>query len=191
MAILNLLDLTKLTNDLVAHLPQWPPIPTKLPSDIPKFEGKSGEDTSNHVMTFHLWCCSNYLLDDSIGLRILMCTLTGVATKWYIELPPTSFTTFSSITTFFLNHFQLPIRYDTSTKLLTSFRQNDSMHTSNHIHEWRRRRRIIKEEIPSRFLVDWFLKSLRPNICKDATMMGSHTEEEEILRSQQLDLIYS
>ena len=31
LATLNIPDLTKLTTDLVSHLPQWPPIPTKLP----------------------------------------------------------------------------------------------------------------------------------------------------------------
>lgn len=41
---------------------------TKLPSVIPKFEGKSGEDPSNHVMTSHIWCASNYLINDSIHL---------------------------------------------------------------------------------------------------------------------------
>ena len=65
---LAMLNLPYLTNDLVAHLPQQPPIPTKLPSNISKFEGKPGEDPSNHIMTFHLWCFSNSLLDDSIRL---------------------------------------------------------------------------------------------------------------------------
>jgi hypothetical protein len=51
----NIPDLTKLTNDPVLHDPTWLNMPTKLPSDIPKFEGKSGEDPTNHVMTFHLW----------------------------------------------------------------------------------------------------------------------------------------
>ena len=37
-------DLSKLMNDPVKHDPLWPPVPTKLPSDIPKFEGKVGED---------------------------------------------------------------------------------------------------------------------------------------------------
>lgn len=50
---------------------------------------------------------------------------------------------------------------------------------------------MIKVEIPSQFLVNRLLKSLRSKICKDATMMGSCTEEEEILRSQQLYFIYS
>jgi hypothetical protein len=29
-------------------------MPAKLPSDIPKFDGKPGEDPKNHVMNFHL-----------------------------------------------------------------------------------------------------------------------------------------
>jgi hypothetical protein len=37
------------------HDVTWPNMPTKLPSYIPKFEGKPGEDLTNHVMTFHLW----------------------------------------------------------------------------------------------------------------------------------------
>jgi hypothetical protein len=27
-----------------------------LQSDMPKFDGKSGEDPSMHIMTYHLWC---------------------------------------------------------------------------------------------------------------------------------------
>jgi hypothetical protein len=41
---LNFPDLYKLMNEPVCHDPTWPPIPTKLPSDIPKSEGKNGED---------------------------------------------------------------------------------------------------------------------------------------------------
>ena len=54
LTTLNLLDLTKLTNDPIRYNPAWPPVPTKLSSDIPKFEGKSGEDSRDHVTTFHL-----------------------------------------------------------------------------------------------------------------------------------------
>ena len=55
MAHLNLFDLARLTNDPIHHQTFWPPMPTKLPSDIPKFEGKAGECPQNHIMTFHLW----------------------------------------------------------------------------------------------------------------------------------------
>jgi hypothetical protein len=65
---LNIPDLSKLTNDPILHAPTWPAMPTKLPSDIPKFEGKAGDDPTNHVMTFHLWCSSNSIMDDSIRM---------------------------------------------------------------------------------------------------------------------------
>lgn len=55
MANLNLPDLRKLINDPTAQHTTWPAMPTKIPSDIPKFEGKPREDTSNHVMTYPLW----------------------------------------------------------------------------------------------------------------------------------------
>ena len=58
---LELLDLSWLTNDPILYAPWWLVIPRKLPSDIPKFSGNPGEDPSNHVMTFHLWCSSNSL----------------------------------------------------------------------------------------------------------------------------------
>jgi hypothetical protein len=77
LATLDLPDLSCLTNDPIQHAPFWPPIPAKLPSDIPKFDGKPGEDPNNHVMTFHIWCSSNSLMDDSIRLRLFQRTLTG------------------------------------------------------------------------------------------------------------------
>ena len=91
----------------------------------------------------------------------------------------------------FLTHFQLPIRYETGTELLTSLRQSTSTHISDHIHEWRQRRWLIKAVIPREFVADWFLKSLLPAIAKDVAMSGAITEEELILRAQQLDLIYA
>ena len=90
-------------------------MPNKLPSDIPKFEGKSGEDPSNHVMTYHLWCASNSLIDDLIRLRLFQRTLIGLASKWYIELPRSSFNNFNALTTAFLTHFHLPVRYKNGT----------------------------------------------------------------------------
>jgi hypothetical protein len=63
---LNIPDLRKLINDPILHDPTWPTMLTKLPSDIPKFEGKAGDDPASHVMTFHLWCSSNNIMDDSI-----------------------------------------------------------------------------------------------------------------------------
>ena len=135
-------------------------------------------------MTFHLWCSSNLLMDDSVRLRLFQRTLMGVAVKWYIELPTASFVDFGNFGNAFLHHFQLPIQYDSITELLTSFQQGDATHISNHIHEWRRRRREIKENIPNLFLLDWFLKSLHPQICKDVTMMGPWSEEQAIHAAQ-------
>lgn len=109
LATLDLSDLLRLNNDPIFHSPNWPVIPMKLPSDIPKSDGKPGEDPKNHVMTYHLWCSSNSLMDDSIWLRLLQQTLTGISAKWYIELPTQSFNNFNTLAMAFLTHFQLPI----------------------------------------------------------------------------------
>jgi hypothetical protein len=66
LATLDLPNLSRILNDPIHHSPQWPVILAKLPFDIPKFDGKPGEDLNNNVMTFHLWCSSNSLIDDSI-----------------------------------------------------------------------------------------------------------------------------
>jgi hypothetical protein len=100
--------------------------------------GKPGEDPNNHVMTFHLWCSSNSLMDDSIHLRLFQRSLTGSTTKWYIELSRHSFGDFNTLAMDFLTHFQLSIRYETGTEILTSLRKSTSTHISDHIHEWRR-----------------------------------------------------
>jgi len=165
LATLDLLDLSQLTNDPISHSWLWPPIPSKLPSDIPKFDGKFGEDPQTHVMTYHLWCSSNSLNDDSIRLRIFHRTLMGSVVKWYIELPRGSYQDFNTLALAYLTHFQLLIRYETGTKLLNSLRKSTSTHISTHIHEWRRRRRLIKTTIPDQLLVDWFTKSLLPPIA--------------------------
>ena len=92
-------------NDLVSHDPAWPAIPNKIPSDIPKFEGKAEKDPSEHVTTFHLWCSSNSLHDNSIRLRLFQRTLTEPVAKWYIELPRGEFVLFDDLSMTFLNHF--------------------------------------------------------------------------------------
>ena len=124
-------------NDPVSHDLAWSAVPKKIPSDIPKFEGKAGEDPSEHVTTFHLWCSSNSLHDDLIYLRLFQRILTGPAAKWYIELPRGAFTLFNDLAMDFVNHFQLPVHYDVGMELLSTFWQDKSMHISNHIQEWR------------------------------------------------------
>ena len=136
LATLNFPDLSKLINDPIRHSLAQPPIPTKLPSNIPKFEGKVNANPNTHIMTFHLWCSSNSLMDDSVRLRIFQRTLMGVAAKWYIKLPIASFVDFRNLGNAFLHHFQLPIQYDSGMELLTSFQQGDATHISDHIHEW-------------------------------------------------------
>ena len=68
LASLNLSDLSKITKDLVSHNTMWLVVPAKLPLNIPKFEGKSGEDPGEHVTNFHAWCSSNYLNHDYVLL---------------------------------------------------------------------------------------------------------------------------
>jgi hypothetical protein len=91
----------------------------------------------------------------------------------------------------FLNHFQLLVHYDVGIELMSTFRQDKSTHISDHIQEWCRRKRLIKAYIPLEFLLEWFLKSLLPNISKDVSTSGVTYEEELVFKAQQLDLIYA
>jgi hypothetical protein len=169
--------MSHLTNDPIQHVPFWPFVPAKLPSDILKFDGKPREDPNNHVMTFHLWCSSNSLTNDSIHLRLFQRALKGSTTKWYIELPHSSFIDFNSLTMDFLTHLQLPIQYETDIDLLTSPQQSTSTHISDHIDEWRWRRRLIKDTISYQLLTDWFTKSLLLPISKDVSMGSVVTQK--------------
>ena len=112
LANLNFPYLSKLMNDPVRHDSSWPPLPTKLPSDIPKFEGKVGEDPGDHITTFHLCCSSNSLNDDTVWLILFQITLTSAIEMWYIELPSATFGSFWDLSNVFLNHFQLHVHYN-------------------------------------------------------------------------------
>jgi hypothetical protein len=191
LASLNIPDLTKLTNDPILHDPTWPAMPTKLPSDIPKFEGKAGDDPANHVMTFHLWCSSNSIMDDSIRLRLFQRTLTGPSAKWYVEEKSGSHATFESLAKAFLTFFQLPIRHDNGLELLSNFKQTSATHIADHIHEWRRRRSLCKAETTKQQCLDWFLRSLVSLLGKDVASTFPQSEEEAISKAQQYDLIYA
>lgn len=176
LATLDIPNLYKLTNNPIYHDLQWSLIPHKIPVDIPKFERKQGEDLGTHVTTYHLWCVSNSMVDDSVWLRIFPCTLTGNATKWYIELPR-AVNTFDTLAMEFLKHFQLPIRYETGTELLTSFHQDTATHIYDHIHEWRRKRRLVKAPIPDFLLTGWFCKSLLPQTARYVALGGAVIED--------------
>jgi hypothetical protein len=133
LATLHFPDLTRLLNDPICHDPRCPPMPTKLPSNIPKFEAKPNEDPGDHVTTFHLWGSSNSLKDDFVQLRLFQRTLIGSAVKWYIELNRSRYSSFGELAMAFLNHFQLPMRYNASTELLANFEQTTIDHISDHI----------------------------------------------------------
>ena len=60
----------------ISYSPLWPMISQKLPSEIQKFNENLGEDLSMHDITYHLWCSSNSLNDDSVRLRLFQHTLT-------------------------------------------------------------------------------------------------------------------
>ena len=168
-ATLKLWDLSKLMNDVLHNDTSWPSVPTKIPSNIPKFEGRTGEDPSDHVTTFHLWCSLNSLNDDSIRLRFFQRTLTGVSVKWYIEIPKGGYRTFNHFFLVFLNNFQLLVPYNASVELLLTFCQDRATHILDQIQEWCRWKRLINTYIPLKFLLEWFLKSLPPYISKDVS----------------------
>lgn len=90
-----------------------------------------------------------------------------------------------------LMHFQLSVCYETCTYLLTSLKQDIVTHISDHIHEWRRRHRLIKFNIADQFLTEWFTKSFVALIAHDIAMGGCVTEEQAIAFAQYLDLVYS
>lgn len=85
----------------------------------------------------------------------------------------------------------MPVRYDNGTELLTSLKQSTSTYISDHIHEWRRRRRLAKVFIPNQILAEWFVKSLLPKITEDVAKAGVVTEEQVIAQAQYLDLVYT
>ena len=111
--------------------------------------------------------------------------------KWYIEIPRGAFTLLNYLTMTFLNHFQLPVHYDVGTELLSKFQQDKATHISDHIQEWRRRKRLIKAFILPQFLLEWFLKSLLPYIANDVSTFGVQNEKQAVFRGQELDLIYA
>ena len=66
-----------------------------------------------------------------------------------------------------------------------------SMCISDHIHEWRRRRRLVKVFILDKKFAEWFIKSLFPKITKDVAKGGVVTKEQVISQAQYLDLVYN
>jgi hypothetical protein len=109
----------------------------------------------------------------------------------YIALDGSRYSYFSDLAMVFINHFQLPMRYDDDTDLLANFEQTKAYHISDHIREWLRQKSLIKVQVPLTFLLEWFLKSLVPQLSKDVVTSLVFSEEDSIMRAQQLELIYS
>jgi hypothetical protein len=133
---LNIPNFSKIMNDPILHDPTWSNMPTKLPLHIPKFEGKLGEDPTNHVMTFHLCFSLNNIMNDSIRLRLFQHTLTGPSAKWYVDEKSGTHETFESSAKEFLALFQLLVHHETGLEMLSECKQISSTHISDHIHEW-------------------------------------------------------
>ena len=142
-------------------------------------------------MTFHIWCPSNSLMDDSIRLRLFQRNLTGSAAKWYTKLPRGLFNEFNTLAMAFLTHYHFPIQYETGTKILSSFKKSSSTHIFYHIHKWRRRICLIKVPLHDQLLAKWFTKSLIGPIIRDVSMGGVVTQERAISHAQYLDIVYS
>jgi hypothetical protein len=81
------------------------------------------------------------------------------------------------------------MRYDAGTELLANFKQTKADHISDHIREWRHQKSFIKVPVPPTFLLEWFFMSLVPQISKDVEKSGVFSEEETIMRAQQLEII--
>ena len=141
-------------------------------------------------MSFHLWCSSKSIVDDYVWLRLFQCKITSVAAKWYIELPHSTYSDFSSLASMFLQYFQLLVRYDEGVEILLSSRKKTT-HIMDHIHEWWHHRSFCKIQLDDRILLDAFLSTLLPPISKDMVSQCPQTKEESILMAQQFDLIYA
>ena len=69
------------------------------------------------------------------------------------------------------------------TELLTNFNKTIATHIFDHIHEWRRRRRMVKTYVLDQLLAKWFINSLLPSITEDVAKGGVVTEEQSMLVS--------
>ena len=74
---------------------------------------------------------------------------------------------------------------------MNNFKQTDATHISDHIHEWRHRRRMVKTFVLDQLLAEWFIKSLLPSITEDVAKGGIVIEEQVIACAYYLDFIYT
>ena len=66
---------------------------------------------------------------------------------------------------------------------MTNFKHTNATHISDHIHEWHRRRRMVKKFVLDQLLAEWFIKSLLPSITQYVAKGGVFTEEKVIARA--------
>lgn len=80
------------------------------------------------------------------------------------------------------SHPSLRLRFPFSYLLLGAqlVIMKTTMHISDHIHEWRRRRRLIKFWILDKLLTDWFTTLFVGPIARDIAMGACVTEEQAI-----------
>jgi hypothetical protein len=101
-------------------------------------------------------------------LRLFQHTLIGPSTKWYVEE-----------------------QTGNGIELLSEFKQTSTTHIDDHIHKWRRRHILCKDEATKKQFLNWFLKSLVSLLAKDVAATFPQYEEEAIDKDQQFKLIYS
>lgn len=78
-------------NDRTHQITTCSPMPTKLPSNIYKFQGSAREDICNQ------WCSSKKVIDESFRLHLFQFILTKFGAKWYIDQPIESHAAFGSL----------------------------------------------------------------------------------------------
>jgi len=66
---------------------------------------------------------------------------------------------------------------------IKQLKHSNATHISDHIHNSRLRRHLIKTFIPNYLLVEWFIKSLFPSITEDIAKGRVITEEQVISHS--------
>lgn len=101
---LSLPNFIKIINYPLLHDPILSAMPTNLPFKIPKFEGNPGEYPSNHIHSFHIWCSSSFITEDSIHFHLFQHTLTVIVAKWYVDQPHASNSTFVTLTEYFFHN---------------------------------------------------------------------------------------
>lgn len=165
-------------------------MPTKLPLDIPKSEGRQGEDPRIHVMNFHLWFSSKNIIDDTVHLRLFQHNLIGPTTKWYIGETSGSHAIFDCLAMDFITFFQLLICQNLGFELLTHFKKITTTHISYLTHEWLKQRILYKAHIEEKLLLNLFLRSLISEISKDVASSYPKNDGEVIYKARQFELIY-